>query len=280
MIFFRLITVIIFSSTLISCHKNNDQAAKTMKNLAYGNELRQKLDVYLPANRNINETKVFIWIHGGAWSSGDKSEFTNLKPVLDTALDNYAFVSLNYRLFDANTGENRFPNQELDIQLALDFIASKLSEWKLSNNVIIGGASAGGHLALLQAYKHNSNGLIKACVAYFPPTEMASFYYSNAFATLVLHGLFNGAPNDYYDAYFDASPLNFITSSSVPTLFFHGNQDDVVPLSQSELLQSKLIEEEVHHDYLFFDGEGHGFNAQNTTFSIHKMSSFLKDLGY
>jgi dipeptidyl aminopeptidase/acylaminoacyl peptidase len=251
-------------------------AAVTHNNVAYGSHARQKMDVYLPANRDTASTKVFIWIHGGAWSDGDKSEFANMKATMDFYFPNYAFISLNYRLFDANTGAHKFPAQEEDIQAAVAFIKTKLSEWKISNKVVIAGGSAGGHLALLQAYKHNSDSFIKACVSYFPPTELVSFYPFNWFSLLVMTGVTGGSPDQQPALYAASSPVNFISAQSVPTIFFHGTTDDVVPIDQSYQLESKLAEMEVAHDYLYVQGEGHGFATATTVQTIQRAKLFLE----
>lgn len=263
----------------IGCKKDNNLPNKTINNVSYGAHSRNKMDVYLPANRNENDTKVFVWIHGGAWSGGDKSEFANIKPVLDTTLNNYAFISLNYRLLDVATGAHRFPSQEEDITKALLYIKSKLSEWKVSDKVVIAGASAGGHLALLQAHKHNNDGLIKACVAYFPPTELASYFPANLLSIAVLNAALNGTPDQKPEDYYQSSPLNFISSGSIPTIFFHGTADEVVPISQSYQLEAKLTALGVAHDYIYFDGEAHAFSSSNTRVSINRTKAFLENLG-
>lgn len=267
---------------LLACQKedkNGNNSFQTLKNIEYGPHARNKMDVYLPSDRSEEKTKVFVWIHGGAWAGGDKGEFEQIKPAVDSVFSDYAYVSLNYRLFNSNTNANRFPSQEEDIKLALEFISSKLSEWKVSNKVIIAGASAGGHLALLQAFKHNQSGLIKACAAYYPPTELTSYFSYSIFSTAVLHGILNGNPSQRPEEYFQSSPVNFITSASVPTLFFHGTADDVVPIEQSYLLQEKLEEQNVLHDYIYFEGAGHAFSSEDAQITVRSMRDFVKELG-
>ena len=262
---------------ILSCKKQDGLVSDFEKqaNVKYGAHQRNVLDVYLPSNRNSEDTKVFVWIHGGAWSDGDKSEFKHIQPFIDTTLVDYAFISLNYRLFQANTNANRFPAQEEDIKMAMEFISTKLSEWNVSDNVVIAGASAGGHLALLQAFKHNQSGLIKACVAYYPPTELVSYFPANLLSMAVLHGILNGNPNQRPYEYYQSSPVNFITSETVPTLFFHGTADDVVPIQQSELLQEKLEEFSIPHDYIYFEGAGHAFSTEEARKTVNRIGGFL-----
>jgi len=259
-----------------SCKKESTfLPAKTIMDESYGSHQRQKMDVYLPSNRNQTDTKVLVWIHGGAWIEGDKSEFENIKTLLDDTFTDYAFISLNYRLFDAASGANKFPAQENDIQSAISYIKSNLSSWELSDKVVIAGGSAGGHLALLQAYKHNADNFIKACVAYFPPTELVSFFPANLLSILVLSGALGGNPDQQPTLYAESSPLNFISDQSVPTLFFHGTADNVVPISQSYLLEEKLQENNVLFDFIYFEGEAHAFSNSNVNLSILRMGDFL-----
>jgi len=276
----KIVLAFLFIAIVVSCKKKDEpnidnNAAQTINNVSYGSHARNKMDVYLPANRDTENTKLFIWIHGGAWSDGDKGEFANIKPTLDVYLDNYAYVALNYRLFDTNSNQNKFPSQEEDMQAAIAFIKTKLEEWKISDKVVLAGGSAGGHLALLQAFKHNDDGFLKAAVAYFPPTELVSFYPYNWFSTLVLSALTGGAPDDYPELYQSSSPINYLTSSSIPTIFFHGTADDVVPISQSYMLKDSLEHYGVPHDYMFVNGEGHNFSTGTTIQSIQQAADFL-----
>lgn len=59
--------------------------------------------------------------------------------------------------------------------------------------------------------------------------------------------------------YREASPINYITHKSPPTIGCYGNMDPLVPSSQPERLKAKLIKEKVPHKLDIFDG-GHFYD--------------------
>ncbi|MFD2034370.1 prolyl oligopeptidase family serine peptidase [Belliella marina] len=250
--------------------------AVEIKDDPYGNHPRQVVDVYLPANRSSDKTKLFIWVHGGGWTDGDKSEFAQIKPLMEAVFEDYAFVAVNYRLYNITTRSNQFPNQEEDIQSMMDYVKSRLGDWDVGEDVVLAGGSAGGHLALLHSYKHNGNGLVKAAVAFFPPTDFKTFHGFNFLTTALLEALIGGSPSSNPSGYANSSPTNFVKSSSVPTVFFHGTADNVVPVSQSYRLEEKLVGSKVPHYREYIDGAGHSFPQPVIIDLIGKTAAFLQ----
>lgn len=243
---------------------SGELAALDLFDQSYGSEQSQIFDIYLPAGRSIEDTPVLIYIHGGAWIEGSKEEFIQYRTALSSALPDYALVAINYSLYNLSTGINKFPTQENDVIEAVNYIESKTAEWNISDNIILSGASAGGHLALLHAYKHQSIGDVKAVIAFFPPTDLAELYDFSFITMTGLGGMLGGAPTDQPEAYAASSPITFVTSQSVPTIFFHGTSDPVVPISQSEILAKALESVGVNYKFTSVPNEGHGF--QDTTY--------------
>jgi acetyl esterase/lipase len=267
---------------VFSCNEKEDPesglnplVAVDLLNITYGSNPRQMMDVFLPANRSQKSTKVFVWIHGGGWMDGSKDEFIQFKPWLEEVQDDYAYIAVNYRLFNISTGIDQFPSQEEDVKQAVSFIQSQLEAWDLSGEIILAGASAGGHLALLHSYKNNENGLVKAVVAFFPPTDLTSFYNFSPLTKLLLDNLLGGNPTTKPMVYASGSPLNYVTPTSVPTVFFHGDTDTVVPISQSKILEEKLKSHNVPHLVEYIPGQGHGFSTQTNQDLIVKTQVFL-----
>lgn len=268
----------LFSIFLFSCsidqEKDSALTALEISNASYGIDARQKMDIFLPAGRSIDKTPVLIYIHGGAWVDGDKSEFLQVKPLIEQTFPGYAMVSLNYRLFDFVSKQNRFPTQEEDIKAALTYIRSKLIEWNVSDAILLSGASAGAHLALLHGLK-NREADIKGLIAFYPPTDLSSLFGFNNLTTLGLTEIMGGTPQTVQPLYQNSSPVNFASSDDPPTIFFHGETDQVVPISQSERLEAALKSAQIRHEFIRIPNQGHGFTTETNASLLRQAKTFI-----
>lgn len=264
-----------------SCQKDNDPidngpaTAQTQLNVAYGTDPKHMMDIYLPAGRTEASTKVIILIHGGAWATGDKTEFNQYVDTLKKRQPDYAIFNINYRL--ATALGNFFPTQENDVKAALDFIITKSSEYKISQKIVLLGASAGGHMALLQGYKYSAPVKVKAIVDFFGPSDMVGMHNSPADPSTVplLQVLMGGTPATNPNMYQQSSPINFVNAQSPPTIILQGGIDPVVPIGQSTELRTKLQTLGVVHQYVFYPTEGHGWFGTNLTHSFNAIQAFL-----
>ena len=272
------ISSILLFSCSIDQEKDSDLLpALEISNASYGSDARQKMDVYLPAGRSVKETPVLIYIHGGAWIDGDKSEFLQVKPLVEQIFPGYAMISFNYRLYDFVSKQNRFPAQEEDVKAALLYIRSKLAEWNLSDKIILSGASAGGHLALLHGLKNRESD-IKGLIAFFPPTDLTSLFGFNNLTSLGLTEIMGGTPMTAPANYQNSSPVNFASSDDPPIIFFHGETDQVVPISQSERLETALKNTQIRHQFIRVPNQGHGFTAETNASLLRQAKSFFGEL--
>ena len=277
----RIVLFTITTLLFFSCKKNivavePTAVAATQQNVAYNTDPLQKMDVYLPAGRSAT-TKVLIMIHGGGWSTGDKSELTVYVDTMKKRLPDYAIININYRL--AVNATSTFPTQENDVKAALNFIYSKRNEFKISDKYVLLGVSAGAHLALLQAYKYTNPVKIKAVVDFFGPTDMAALYNDPAsvFAPpSSIAQLFNGAtPTSNPMIYSQSSPITFANAQAVPTIILHGGTDPVVKVTQATALRDKLISFNIAQQYVFYPTQGHGWTGATLTDSFDKIQVFL-----
>jgi acetyl esterase/lipase len=249
--------------------------AKTILNVAYGSDPAQVMDIYLPADRSKTSTKLMIMIHGGAWASGDKSEFNIFVDTLKKRLPDYAVCNINYRL--ASMTGNLFPAQENDVKNAVEFILGKSEEYGISQKYVLLGASAGGHLALLQGYKYSTPVKAKAVVDFFGPTDLVELHNHPADPSLVplLEVLLGGTPASNPTQYAQSSPITHVNAQSPPTIILQGGVDDLVPFAQSTSLDAKLQTVGVVHQYVFYPLEGHGWFGANLTHSFNAIQAFL-----
>lgn len=269
--------------SFLSCKKkdktvaDNAATAKSILNVSYGSDPRNRMDVYLPANRSETNTPVMVMIHGGGWADGDKADFNSFVDTMKKRLPQYAIFNITYRL--VNNGQNLFPAQEQDVKKCIEFINSKQSEYKISGTFILIGASAGGHLALLQSYKYTSPVKVKAVVSFFGPTELTQLYNNppNPLLPLLLFNVTGSSPTTNPGIYQQSSPATFAIAGSSPTLLLHGGLDPLIPAWQSTLLQDKLNIVAVPNQYVFYPNGGHGDWDGPTYFdAFNKIDAFLK----
>ncbi len=102
------------------------------------------LDLYVP--KKGDKLPVMVFIHGGAWRMGDKSNHS--KKPLRFVREGYIFASINYRMSPGVT----FPVYVQDVAKAIGWIYKNISTYGGDRDkIFIMGHSAGAHLAALVA---------------------------------------------------------------------------------------------------------------------------------
>jgi len=279
----NLCCLLLIVVTIVSCKKEESAngsviAASTQLNVAYGAQPLQNMDVYLPAGRSVTRTKVMILVHGGAWSTGDKSELTGFVDSFKIRLPDYAIFNINYRL--AAFPNNLFPTQEQDVKAAVEYIYSKRNDYLISDKIVFTGASAGAHLSLLHAYKYNSPVKIKAVIDFFGPTDIADLYNNPGLVPqLSIAAIVGATPTSNPALYQQSSPVTFVTNATAcPTLILQGSADPLVNAArQSAVLRDKLQIAGVPVQYVLYMGKGHGDDWGSDTFfdAFNKMQGFV-----
>jgi acetyl esterase/lipase len=283
-IFFLPIITMSFFSTLSSSGQTYPAEQKTnlpesIYNVSYGSDPQQKLDIFLPSSATGDPAPVIIVIHGGGWNSGSKDDFMTYIDSFRKRMPGFAIFNLNYRLFN---GKNIFPAQEDDIRLAVKFITSKAGEYQTNTSkLVLLGASAGAHLALLQAYKYKDP-QIAAVIDFFGPSDLVSMYEKpwHPFVPHALEMVTGSTLSSNRQLYTNSSPVTYVNAGSPPTLIFHGSNDPVVDVSQSRILNNKLEAAGVTHELVIYPGQRHGWYGKTLSNSFDIIEKFLhKHLG-
>lgn len=256
-------------------HMHSLLPANTFLNVAYGTDPKQVMDIYLPAGRTTVSTKVMFLMHGGSWSGGDKSSFNGYVDSMRRRLPDYAFVNVNYRL--ANFSTNRFPAQENDVKAAVGFVLDRAADYVVSKQIVLLGASAGAHLALLNAYKYTDPVQAKAVISFFGPSNITDMYEHPVHpqVPLLLQVLMGGSPQNNSASYLQSSPINFVDKNTCPTLMFQGGKDMLVNPHQTKVLQEKLEQAGVPNELVLYPNEGHGWMGATLSNSFDKIAEFL-----
>nr|KAJ8744668.1 alpha/beta hydrolase [Delftia sp. PS-11] len=119
--------------------------SRVEKDVAYGPDPAQRLDVYLPPQAR--SAPIVFMVHGGAWMVGDKamSKVVGNK-VAHWLPRGFAFVSINYRM----SSSPRVLEQADDVARALAFVQAHAAGWGADPaRMVLMGHSAGAHLVSL-----------------------------------------------------------------------------------------------------------------------------------
>lgn len=118
---------------------------RVVRNLAYGPDPLQRVDVYLPTG-SVAHAPVLVMVHGGGWRRGDKA----LASVVQNKVGHWVpqgviVVSVNYRLLPTAVID-----QARDVAHALAFVQHHATAWGGDpQTVALMGHSAGAHLVSL-----------------------------------------------------------------------------------------------------------------------------------
>ncbi|MBC8002391.1 MAG: alpha/beta hydrolase, partial [Opitutaceae bacterium] len=253
------------------CITHIPDGVRAVKNIEYaqpgGHSL--KLDLYLP-EKPVGKLPIIVWIHGGSWKSGSK----DFCPIAFMAQKGLAIVSLNYRLSTVAA----YPAQLHDCKGTLRWLRAHAAEYQLDPDRIgIFGASAGGHLAALLATTGDAKDLegdvggnlefssrVEAVCAFYPPTDLNKLVTNPKWRKSPdsdVGRLLGGPIEENLDKAATANPINYITPKTAPIFLLHGDQDTLVPISQSEILYQALQKAGVESEFAIVKGKGHGIIA-------------------
>ncbi len=225
-------------------------------NVPYGNDGDQVLDIYLPAGRTIT-TKIMILVHGGGWTSGDKSEMDLLKNLMLQDFPDIAVVNVNYRLATENNPP--FPMQIDDISSIVSFLKNNQSEYVISDDIGFIGTSAGAHIAMLWSYAYDEDSNTSMVCSIVGPTNFTDPAYLENEDPL-LQELFEVYGIDPSLEFLElVSPFHQMTASAPPTILFYGGQDPLIPVSQGVDMEVKLTQLGVVNEFTLYPDAGHGW---------------------
>ncbi|PKQ46547.1 alpha/beta hydrolase [Confluentibacter flavum] len=241
--------------------------------VSYGNNENQRFDLYLPANRT-STTKIIILVHGGGWTSGDKSDMDAIKDIIQQDFTNLAIVNVNYRL--ANTNNSAYPMQIEDISSIVNYLKENKAKYTISEDFGFIGISAGGHLSLLWSYAFDDFKNIKMVCSIVGPTNLTDPAYLNNTDPVLQEALNSFGVNTELSFLEEVSPYHQVSATAPPTILFYGGQDPLIPITQGTDLRDKLQNLGVTHEFTLYPNEGHGWEGLELLDTWLKLKSFMQ----
>ena len=252
-----------------------------------------KLDVYRPTGAT-DSTPTLMYMHGGGWTSGTKeSSLFAFLPFLEMG---WAVVNVEYRLADAALA----PAAVEDCRCALRWIYQNAKQYKFDlNNVVVTGASAGGHLALTTGLIPESAGLDRQCpgdrrrawttgdlttqelkvaavISWYGITDVEDLTNRKAGSSGNFTEAWLGSTPDRSAIAKRVSPVTYVRRGLPPVMLIHGNADTVVPYDQATRMRKALDDAGVPNELITVEGGGHGGFKTAEMERIYKaISAFL-----
>ncbi|MET0660640.1 MAG: alpha/beta hydrolase [Steroidobacteraceae bacterium] len=215
------------------------------RNVSYGPEPRQQLDVYAPVAAR--QLPIVVFWHGGSWATGDKAEYR----FVGTALAKRGVVAVlpNYRLHPAV----KFPAFIEDAAATIAWVQAHAAQWGGDpQRIVLMGHSAGAHIATFVAYDHGQLRRAGADPAAIRGVIGLSGPYALDPNSDLLRTIF-AAPYTHEDW----QPVARVDATAPPTLIIHGEKDDVVRVSHAEKLRAALQRAGVRVETEFYPEAGH-----------------------
>lgn len=194
---------------------------------------KHKLDLYLP--KDLKEFPVVFFIHGGAWSSGDRKRYGGVGQVF--AKHGIGTVVISYRL----SPKVQHPAHIEDVARAFAWTYKNIGQYGgRTDQIFVTGQSAGGHLAALLAtdetYLKAHDLSIKNIKAVMP---ISGVY-------LIPLGFMEKVMGNDAEIARNASPLLHVSGDEPPFLILYADNDfpgcDKMSIALDEALRKNKIE--------------------------------------
>ena len=202
-----------------------------LTSIAYGDDARQKLDVYLPKQNAVGASAVLIFFHGGSWHDGEREGYGFLGRAF--AARGFVTVIADYR----KAPSVRFPAFVQDTASAIAWVHANIAKYDGdADRIFIMGHSAGAHIAMMTA---------------LDPQWLAA----NNLTPNVIKGVIGLAgPYDFLPLTSDSSkialgqwpnltetqPITYARGDAPPLLLLTGDKDTVVKPRNSKILSEKI----------------------------------------
>ena len=207
----------------------------------------QKLDLLYPTVSVTFPRPVVLWVHGGTWVTGDRSDAYSNSFVAGLRHAGFIVATLDFSQAPAHP----FPAAQHDLTCGVRFLRAKAAQYGVdAADIGAMGGSSGGHLVQMLGVDDGSAEFVDRGYLNFSSDvqAVASLW---GVSDLTRGDLGPGdqkkLPSIFGDAstWAAASPIHYVRPGLPPFLFVHGNLDTDVPPQQSKRMNRALLAEGV-----------------------------------
>lgn len=261
-------------------------------------EYKLEYDVYYPgpiAAQFIGKKATIIFIHGGGWSGGYKTDHAPYFKYF--AAQGYVVFSIEYRLIklegsphDNHVGDYNVEDMMEDVAKFTQFLALNEDEKELVHgadldNVFLMGMSAGAHLAGLAGFGYNEDEWalhqrleIKGIIMFYPCDKEVMNIIGKKWTSLYQGGFTKYKTReddpDFFDLY---TPSKLVDKDDPPCIIFQGSSDAQTSLRNAEEIKKACKNEGVDVILVmsYFIGHAHDFSVFFKTMSTYYIERFM-----
>jgi acetyl esterase/lipase len=194
--------------------------------IAYGPDPRQKLDVYAPDDAK-PKTPVIVFIYGGGWNTGDRSDYSFVAKALTA--QGYVTAVVDYRLVP----QVRFPTFLEDCALGVRWVHEHIAQFNGDpDRIYLMGHSAGAYNVMMLALDHHylaQAGVPLSVIKGAGPYDFLPLDVDETIAA------FSKTPD-----LATTQPINFVRPGEPPIFLGQGAADTLVYPRNTKALAAKL----------------------------------------
>ena len=293
--FLSLLFLLVFNACSVKLASIKDKSTDEIKanysitkDVAYGTDKEEKLDIYLSndVNKLMNKNFTIVFLHGGGYYISDKSkEERYIQPYLKKGMN---VVNLNYRI------KRGIPLATEDLTSVLNFLKANNATYHLNlEKIILTGFSAGAHIASIVGTSANNadypykldKGIGIACVINFSgPVDgldvVEDVFINNKTPIMkdIGNALFVGDGYVNKDTATKYNPITYFDKNDPPFFVWHGAKDDQVPASTFVKFVDLLNKDQKKNKVIFLAEGLHSPNTAELKDAYNEIFIFLDKL--
>ncbi len=274
----RRLLLICIAVLAVSCSKDKFDIPR--HEIMYDSYPETRLDIYSDYANDGNLKPVVVYVHGGGWNSGDKSEWS--KNQIQLFVDSgYVCVRVNYRLSPSVV----HPIHIMDVSQAIAWVQNNIDNYGGDPaRIILVGHSAGAHLVALavtnQKYIRNAGVDIRnICMVCMldagPYLIMNDWVYGDRNILNMIYEAI-GTRDESSSNWYDFAPYNFIKDNTYIPYIALVHSDNSLRCNANGMFRESL--EAFGYDYCEYVLAGYTHSGVLRGFPVYNADTNILDI--